>query len=249
MSDVNVLIDAVDRGIDVMVGFEREIGDLRAYVNFDITSVLDMVDLEKKITEQQLYGGSSYGPDGEEEDDLRNLEEKLECLEQLLFQATERGTELNAEWARLCSLSEQHAESAKQAMGEYIRKLNLWSIGNDDIVYTDSGRSAEYRVVIVDSKKYPQTAEHIKRAQFMGFPEYVTLDRDGAADRRKASLSGLSSSNYSDRDEWPMACFAEGGHGAHIAMIDSCDNRGAGSAIGWQMRAFPDGSRVRVRVI
>lgn len=46
-----------------------------------------------------------------------------------------------------------------------------------------------------------------------------------------------------------MAVFEEGGQGADVEYIEGHDNRGAGSSIGWQMRGFPDGSRVRVRVI
>ena len=46
-----------------------------------------------------------------------------------------------------------------------------------------------------------------------------------------------------------MAVFKEGGAGADVEYVDGHDNRGAGASLGWQMRGFPDGSRVRVRVI
>ena len=114
---------------------------------------------------------------------------------------------------------------------------------------TGEGHGPEYYVVIVDSRKHPQTAEHIKMAQTMGFPEFVTLGRTDAAERRKASLADVKASPIYDRDEWPMAVFEEGGQGANVVYIEGRDNRGAGSSIGWQMRGFPDGSRVRVRVI
>ena len=103
--------------------------------------------------------------------------------------------------------------------------------------------------MIVDSDRYPQTAEHIMTAQTMGFPEFVTLGRTDAAVRRKASLAEVKASPIYDRDEWPMAVFEEGGHGASVVYVEGRDNRGAGSSISWQMRNFPDGSRVRVRVI
>ena len=39
MSDINVIITAVDKGMDIMDGYEREVEDLRARVAFDIQSV------------------------------------------------------------------------------------------------------------------------------------------------------------------------------------------------------------------
>ena len=104
-------------------------------------------------------------------------------------------------------------------------------------------------MIVVDSKRYPQTAEHIRFAIKKGMPDFVTLGREGAADRRTASLRGIKTRPEYDRDEWPMACFAEGGNGADVWYINRRDNRGAGSSIGWQMRGIPDGSKVRLRII
>lgn len=46
MSDVNVIITAVDKGMDIMDGYEREVEDLRAHVAFDIHSVIAAVEHE-----------------------------------------------------------------------------------------------------------------------------------------------------------------------------------------------------------
>ena len=43
MSDVNVIITAVDKGMDIIDGYEREVEDLRAHVVFDIQSVIAAV--------------------------------------------------------------------------------------------------------------------------------------------------------------------------------------------------------------
>ena len=86
-------------------------------------------------------------------------------------------------------------------------------------------------------------------AQDIGFPDILTLDRSGAAERRKASLAPIKASRIWDRDEYPCACFKEGGAGAHVMYVAGTDNRGAGSYMGWQMRGLPDGAKVRVRVI
>ena len=101
----------------------------------------------------------------------------------------------------------------------------------------------------MDSALYPETAEHIRVAQDIGFPNILTLDRGGAAERRKASLAPIKASRIWDRDEYPCACFKEGGAGAHVMYVAGTDNRGAGSYMGWQMRGLPDGAKVRVRVI
>lgn len=252
MSDVNVIITAVDKGMDIMDGYEREVEDLRAHVAFDIQSVIAAVEREKSFVEQKI-DDASYSSYEDSDDDLS---ESIDCLyrrneryESLLYQSNTRGSELEAEWRGMCNQTIELAENSKRIMADYIRKLNRINYSGGPIGFSSGRHGAEYYVVIVDSRKYPQTAEHIRMAQTMGFPEFVTLGRADAAERRKASLADVKASPIYDRDEWPMAVFEEGGQGANVVYIEGRDNRGAGSSIGWQMRGFPDGSRVRVRVI
>ncbi len=145
--------------------------------------------------------------------------------------------DFEAEWKAMCEELCHQGEDAKKIMADYVRKL-------DKIAGT-----VPYYVAIVDSERYPQTAEHILRAQKMGFPEFVTLDRDNAAQRRILSLAGVEVRDIYDRDEWPMAVFREGGSNANVVYIEGSDNRGAGSSVGRQLRGIPDGSIVRVRVV
>lgn len=252
MSEVNVIITAVDKGMDIMDGYEREVEDLRAHVAFDIQSVIAAVEREKLFVEQKMddVSYSSY----EDSDDafgegINCLYRQKERYESLLYQSNTRGDELEAEWRGLCNQTIDLVEDSKRVMADYIRKLNRINYSGDSTGGSSGGHGPEYYVVIVDSRKYPQTAEHIKMAQTMGFPEFVTLGRGDAAERRKTSLADVKASPIYDRDEWPMAVFKEGGQGANVVYIEGRDNRGAGSSIGWQMRGFPDGSRVRVRVI
>lgn len=252
MSDVNAIITAVDKGMDIMDGYGREVEDLRAHVVFDIQSVIAAVEREKSFVEQKIDDASysSY------EDSNDDLSEGIDCLyrqneryENLLYQSNTRGSELEAEWRDLCNQTIDLVEDSKRVMADYIRKLNRINYSGDSTGFSSGEHGPEYYVVIVDSRKYPQTAEHIRVAQTMGFPEFVTLGRADAAERRKSSLADVKASPIYDRDEWPMAVFEEGGQGANVVYIEGRDNRGAGSSIGWQMRGFPDGSRVRVRVI
>lgn len=252
MSDVNVIITAVDKGMDIMDGYEREVVDLRAHVAFDIHSVIAAVEHEKSFVEQKIddTSYSSYeDSDNDSSEDINCLYRKKERYEGLQYQSSTRGSELEAEWVGLCKQTIDLVEDSKRVMADYIRKLNRINYSGGLTGFSSGGHEPKYYVVIVDSRKYPQTAEHIRMAQTMGFPEFVTLGRADAAERRKASLADVKASQIYDRDEWPMAVFEEGGQGANIVYIEGRDNRGAGSSIGWQMRGFPDGSRVRVRVI
>ena len=252
MSDVNVIIPAVDKGMDIMDGYEREVEDLRAHVAFDIHSVIAAVEHEKSFVEQKIddTSYSSYeDSDNDSSEDINCLYRKKERYEGLQYQSSTRGSELEAEWVGLCKQTIDLVEDSKRVMADYIRKLNRINYSGGLTGFSSGGHEPKYYVVIVDSRKYPQTAEHIRMAQTMGFPEFVTLGRADAAERRKASLADVKASQIYDRDEWPMAVFEEGGQGANIVYIEGRDNRGAGSSIGWQMRGFPDGSRVRVRVI
>ena len=252
MSDVNVIITAVDKGMDIIDCYEKEVEDLRAHVTFDIQSIIANVECEKNLIVQKvddLCYSSYENTDDAFCDKADILYRQREMFESLLYQSNIRGNELKSEWRILCGQTIDLAEDSKRVMADYIRKLNRINYSGDSIGRSGGRSGPEYYVVIVDSKRYPQTAEHIQTAQTMGFPEFVTLRRTDASERRKASLSGVKASRIYDRDEWPMAVFEEGGQGANVVYVDGRDNRGAGSSISWQMRNFPDGSRVRVRVI
>ncbi len=252
MSDVNVIITAVDKGMDIIDGYEREVEDLRAHVVFDIHSVIAEAEHEKSFVEQEmddLCYSSCEDTREDSEGKSYMLCRQREMFDSLLYRASVRANELESDWRGLCGQTIDLAEDSKRIMADYIRKLNRINYSGGAMCLSSSGHGPEYYVVIVDSQKFPQTAEHIRMAQNMGFPEFVTLGRADAAERRKASLADVKASPIYDRDEWPMAVFEEGGQGADVAYIEGHDNRGAGSSIGWQMRGFPDGSRVRVRVI
>ncbi|ELS32847.1 MULTISPECIES: putative Ig domain-containing protein [Pseudanabaena] len=102
--------------------------------------------------------------------------------------------------------------------------------------------------VIIDSNKYPESAQHVRDAQASGYPEELTIDRSGASKNRKDSLRGIDTVSGKDRDEYPPAVFQEGGSGSSVRPINPSDNRGAGSTIGHQIKDLPDGTKVRIVV-
>ncbi|MDF9633149.1 sporulation protein [Bacillus cereus] len=61
------------------------------------------------------------------------------------------------------------------------------------------------QVIEFPSNKYPETAAHIKDAIASGKTDICTIDRNGAAERRKQSLANVPTKKGYDRDEYPMA--------------------------------------------
>lgn len=104
------------------------------------------------------------------------------------------------------------------------------------------------QVLEFPKERYPETGKHITNAIKEGHSEICTIDRGGAADRRKLSLAPYPTKKGYDRDEWPMAMCKEGGKGAHIEYISPADNRGAGSWVGNKLDKSPDGTRVKFEV-
>lgn len=256
MSDVNVLLCAVDSAMDTLAAFDRDRADVTARVSFALSSVLARVALETDQYRRELENAEAASCTDEETGDTAETPEatrlhaKLEALEALNARCVLAGGALSAAWMQESRQAEAHVNEALHRCGVYLKKLNRIALSPDLGSITGSAHGdAPVFVCVVDSALYPETAEHIRVAQDIGFPTVLTLDRTGAAERRKASLAPIQASRIWDRDEYPCACFKEGGAGAHVMYVAGTDNRGAGSYMGWQMRGLPDGAKVRVRVI
>ncbi|MEV4614292.1 NucA/NucB deoxyribonuclease domain-containing protein [Kitasatospora sp. NPDC049258] len=114
--------------------------------------------------------------------------------------------------------------------------------------------------MVIDSSRYPESAQHIQEAQngtvWRGGasaqgrprPSVLTIDRDNADSNRADSLRGIPTAPPQDRDEYPPAMFKEGGKGASVKYIADSDNRGSGSAMGSALHGLPKGARVRIRI-
>lgn len=81
-----------------------------------------------------------------------------------------------------------------------------------------SGSERVEQVLEFPSSKYPETGAHIKEAIEKGKTDICTIDRKGAADRRKQSLANVPTKKGYDRDEYPLAMCKEGGGGADIKV-------------------------------
>ncbi|KOA20845.1 tRNA nuclease WapA precursor [Clostridium homopropionicum DSM 5847] len=102
--------------------------------------------------------------------------------------------------------------------------------------------------IVIPRSKYPETAQHVEDAIKSGHPDKLTVDRSKAKANRKESLKDIPKVKAKDLDEYPPAMFREGGAGASVRPVVPSDNRGSGSWMGHKLRAFPDGTRVRIRV-
>jgi hypothetical protein len=100
----------------------------------------------------------------------------------------------------------------------------------------------------ISRSKYPESAQHIEDAIKNGQPDILTINRGGAKSNRRDSLKGLKKVQSKDLDEYPPAMFKEGGSGASVRPISPSDNRGAGSSMGHQLRQYPDGTKIRIKI-
>lgn len=101
----------------------------------------------------------------------------------------------------------------------------------------------------ISKKLYGQAAKHIEDAQKAGKPEIVTIDRPNAPQRRAEAMSKLPPLPFFERDEYPPAMFKEGGTNASVRYVNPRDNRACGAYIGNACRPYPDGTRVRIKVV
>jgi len=130
-------------------------------------------------------------------DEAARLRARLDALEALNERCILAGGALSAAWAQESRQSETHVSDALHRCGVYLKKLNRIALSPDpgNITVSNHGDAPVF-VCIVDSALYPETAEHIRVAQDIGFPDILTLDRGGAAERRKASLGQIKASRH-----------------------------------------------------
>ena len=257
MADVNVSVVTIDSGMDCFERIQDAVANYQKVALYDIKQLGSSIQLKIHELNRELsalYDSLSQADDGDEREEIRaeirTLEARLERMQVLKRkQAMVAQTYKEQSTALVANVNEK-VSSGVRDMAAYLRHIAGVDEGGGSTngVNVFSGDS-NYTVVIIDSQKYPESAEHIKVAVREGHPAMLTLNRSGADENRRQSLAGIPERSYADRDEYPPASFSEGGQGAHVAYIDSSDNRGSGSSFRWQLSGVPDGTRVRFRVI
>ena len=94
--------------------------------------------------------------------------------------------------------------------------------------------------------EYPNIITHIKESWSEGFPKILTINREGADERRDDLLQGIPTEDGFDRDEAPAASL-RGEVEASVMMVPSSENRSAGASLGAQIAPYCDGTDVRYR--
>lgn len=100
--------------------------------------------------------------------------------------------------------------------------------------------------VDLDNQRHAHVLDHAWDAIDAGHPAQLTIKRSEVKANRRASLRGIPTRPGYDRDEYPPAVSDEGGAGADVRYVASVENRSAGSLMGRQLRARPDGSCFRL---
>lgn len=234
MSQVQALLTATDQALDALTAYQRELEDVRAHLAFVLRS------LDQAVRRALWAAGQRLSAlEGSENDDaLRLVARRIEALGALQMELTARLPDLEQQLAVLYDRCREGSASALRHTAEYARKLNA----------LPRPANGPPRVVVVDARRHPASAQHITAAVNMGAPEMVTLDRSTVRSNRTGNLRHKPPRREYDRDEYPCAVFREG-VGADVAYIPRGDNRGSGSSIRHQLRGVPNGARVRVRVI
>lgn len=234
MSQVQALLTATDQALDALTAYQRELEDVRAHLAFVLRSLDQAVQRALWAAGQRL----SVLEGSENDDALRLVARRIEALGALRMELAARLPDLEQQLAMLYDCCREGSASALRHTAEYARKLNA----------LPRPANGPPRVVVVDARRHPASAQHITAAVNMGAPETVTLDRSTVRSNRTGNLRHKPPRREYDRDEYPCAVFREGA-GADVAYIPRGDNRGSGSSIRHQLRGVPNGARVRVRVI
>lgn len=234
MSQVQALLTATDQALDALTAYQRELEDVRAHLAFVLRSLDQAVQRALWAAGQRL----SVLEGSENDDALRLVARRIEALDALQMELAAHLPDLEQQLAVLYGRCREGSASALRHTAEYARKLNA----------LPRPANGPPRVVVVDARRHPASAQHITAAVNMGAPETLTLDRSTVRSNRTGNLRHKPPRREYDRDEYPCAVFREGA-GADVAYIPRGDNRGSGSSIRHQLRGVPNGARVRVRVI
>lgn len=140
------------------------------------------------------------------------------------------------------------AIGAAIGFGIFAAYLYFSSNGDVDEGHSNPADGTDVEITI-SGDRWKEASDHWEEAQNAGHSDKLTLDRSGASDRRKAALNGKKKVKGKDLDEYPPAIFNEGGKGASVKPISPGDNRGIGSYLGNKLRSYPDGTRVKIKIL
>lgn len=242
MADYRVEAPAIDRAMSLLEAYRQEIRDVTAQLDF-------MLGQQEAAVEREIRDSCRRLQDLEEdsEENARESRRRLEGLRNLLGQYLLLKQAPWTAYRQAEAMTKSLVEEGARECGLYLKMIS--SVARREGAGKGGAAAVmEEWTVVIDSRRCPQSAEHIRAAMAQGLPQTFTVDRQGRDARRAQNLRGRPARQGVDRDEWPAAVFLEGS-GATVYPVDSRDNRSAGGTLSWQLRGLPDGTRVCVRVI
>ena len=237
MADYRVEAPAIDRAMSLLEAYRQEIRDVTARLDFMLGQQAAAVEREIRDSCRRLEDLEEDSEESRRRDGLRNLLGQYLLLKQAPWTAYRQAE----------AMTKSLVEEGARECGLYLKKIS--SVARREGAGKGGAAAVmEEWTVVIDSRRCPQSAEHIRAAMAQGLPQTFTVDRQGRDARRAQNLRGRPARRGVDRDEWPAAVFLEGS-AATVYPVDSRDNRSAGGTLSWQLRGLPDGTRVCVRVI
>ena len=227
MADVNVSVVTIDSGMDCFERIQDAVSNYQKVVLYDINQLGSSIQLKIHTLNRELsalYDSLSQADDEHEKDEIRaeirTLEARLERMQALRRKQAMVAQTYKEQSTGLVTNVNEKVSSGVRDMATYLRHIAGVDDGGGSTngVNVFSGDS-NYTVVIIDSQKYPESAEHIKAAVKEGHPAMLTLNRSVADENRRQSLAGIPEKSYADRDEYPPASFSEGGQGAFFVSL------------------------------
>ncbi len=175
-------------------------------------------------------------------DDVERVVDKLDDVEKVIDKADDIAK--NAEEAEVTLKKIEDTAEVAAGASDDVAKVASEAEKLDDVVKAGD----DVVEVTLSKEKYPESAQHIEEAIKNGQPDTLTIDRNNAGARRKASLEDVDPIKGFDRDEYPPAMSLEGGKGSSVKHISPSDNRGSGSSLSHQLRDYPDGTKYKIKI-
>jgi hypothetical protein len=104
--------------------------------------------------------------------------------------------------------------------------------------------------IYLSTRRYPNVVAHIKRSWREGYPHVLTINRDGAEQRRRRLLDRWERAHPQpkgdglDLDERPAAMLRRHAYRASVMAIPASENRSEGARMRHALDGVCDGERV-----
>ena len=184
MADVNVSVVTIDSGMDCFERIQDAVSNYQKVVLYDINQLGSSIQLKIHTLNRELsalYDSLSQADDEHEKDEIRaeirTLEARLERMQALRRKQAMVAQTYKEQSTGLVTNVNEKVSSGVRDMATYLRHIAGVDDGGGSTngVNVFSGDS-NYTVVIIDSQKYPESAEHIKAAVKEGHPAMLTLN-------------------------------------------------------------------------